>query len=99
MSRRLWPPSEWLSTQSPDQRSYRVDFSRLAAAFPDLRQEWDARRGARDLARRIREHQLTDTDRRRFTRLSRLAQLRERRALSPSLRWEAAAPVPDADHS
>jgi nucleoside-diphosphate-sugar epimerase len=73
----------------PDPRSYRVDFSRLEAAFPHLEQSWDTRRGAADLARRLREHGLTNADRPRFTRLHRLTELRERGALSPSLRWVA----------
>jgi nucleoside-diphosphate-sugar epimerase len=73
----------------PDARSYRVDFSRLEATFPHLEQEWDVRRGAADLALRLREHGLEDGDRPRFTRLHRLAELRERGALSPSLRWAA----------
>jgi nucleoside-diphosphate-sugar epimerase len=81
----------------PDPRSYRVDFSRLQAAFPDLEQAWDARRGASDLALRLREHDLAHADRPNFTRLHWLAQLRERGALSPSLRWET-APLPEADH-
>ena len=42
-----------------DPRSYRVDFSQAAAAFPGLDQEWDARRGAEDLAARFREFGLT----------------------------------------
>ena len=41
-----------------DPRSYRVDFSRAAAAFPDLVQAWDARRGAEDLARPVRRARL-----------------------------------------
>jgi nucleoside-diphosphate-sugar epimerase len=73
----------------PDARSYRVDFSRLEAAFPHLEQSWDTRRGAADLARRLREYGLTNADRPRFTRLHRLTELRERGALSPSLRWVA----------
>jgi hypothetical protein len=73
----------------PDPRSYRVDFSRLEATFPRLEQGWDARRGAADLALRIRERGLTNADRPRFTRLHRLAELREQGALSASLRWAA----------
>lgn len=73
----------------PDPRSYRVDFSRLAAAFPHLEQEWDLRRGAADLALRLRQPGFTDAARPRFTRLHRLAELRERGTLSPSLRWTA----------
>jgi nucleoside-diphosphate-sugar epimerase len=72
-----------------DPRSYRVDFSRLEAALPQLEQRWDARRGAAELARKLRDHGLTRSDRPHFTRLHRLSELRARRALSPSLRWAA----------
>jgi nucleoside-diphosphate-sugar epimerase len=78
----------------PDLRSYRVDFARFAAAFPHLRQRWDASRGAADLAARFREFVLTNAERPRFERLQRLAELRDLGRLSPSLRWEAAR-VPD----
>jgi nucleoside-diphosphate-sugar epimerase len=78
----------------PDPRSYRVDFSRFASAFPNLRQRWDAGRGAADLAGRFRELALTNADRPRFERLPRLAELRDLGRLSPSLRWEAAR-IPD----
>jgi nucleoside-diphosphate-sugar epimerase len=78
----------------PDPRSYRVDFSRFASAFPHLRQRWDASRGAADLAARFRELTLTNADRPRFERLRRLAELRDLGRLSASLRWEAAR-VPD----
>jgi nucleoside-diphosphate-sugar epimerase len=74
----------------PDLRSYRVDFSRLASAFPDLPQRWDVSRGAADLASRLREHALTNADRPRFARLQRLAERRDLGQLSPSLRWEEA---------
>ncbi len=80
------------SETGPDPRSYRVDFSRLEAAFPQLEQRWDTRRGAADLALRFREHGLTNADRPQFTRLHRLTELRERGALSPSLRWAAGQP-------
>jgi nucleoside-diphosphate-sugar epimerase len=80
----------------PDPRSYRVDFSRLEAAFPHLEQRWDAPRGAADLARRLRGHGLTNADRSRFTRLHRLTELRERGTLSPSLRWAAGQPLATA---
>lgn len=78
----------------PDLRSYRVDFSRLASAFPHLQQRWDASGGAADLASRFREFALTNADRPRFERLQRLAELRDFGRLSPSLRWEEAG-VPD----
>jgi nucleoside-diphosphate-sugar epimerase len=71
----------------PDPRSYRVDFSRLEATFPQLEQRWDTRRGAADLATRLRTHALRNADRSRFTRVRWLRELRDREMLSPSLRW------------
>lgn len=82
--------------RGPDPRSYRVDFSRLVSTFPNLRQRWDAGRGATDLAGRFRKLALTNADRPHFERLHRLAELRDLGRLSPSLRWEAAR-VPDRD--
>ena len=40
---------EFAGDASPDPRSYRVDFSALGRAFPDLELDWDARRGAEEL--------------------------------------------------
>jgi hypothetical protein len=75
-----------------DPRLYRVDFSRLKAAFPHLEQGWDVRRGAADLALWLRELGLSDALRPRFPRLHRLIDLRERGALSSSLRLTAGHP-------
>jgi nucleoside-diphosphate-sugar epimerase len=71
----------------PDPRSYRVDFSRLARAFPALTPAWDARRGSRNLLERLREHGMTSADRPRFNRLAWLTSLRSDGRLTPSLRW------------
>jgi nucleoside-diphosphate-sugar epimerase len=50
---------ELASDASPDPRSYRVDFSRLARAFPELRFEWDSRRGSEELVDAYRALPLT----------------------------------------
>jgi nucleoside-diphosphate-sugar epimerase len=71
----------------PDPRSYRVDFSRLARAFPALAPAWDARSGSRDLAERLREHGITPDDPPRFNRLAWLTALRDEGRLTSSLRW------------
>jgi nucleoside-diphosphate-sugar epimerase len=71
----------------PDPRSYRVDFSRLARAFPALTPRWNARSGSRDLLERLREHGFRAVDRARFTRLAWLMAQREEGALTASLRW------------
>lgn len=71
----------------PDPRSYRVDFSRLARAFPTLTQAYDTRRGSRDLLERLREHGFSEADRPRCIRLAWLTARREQGRLSESLRW------------
>jgi nucleoside-diphosphate-sugar epimerase len=72
----------------PDPRSYRVDFSRAAAAFPGWTQGWDARRGARDLVDRFAEYGLDAEDPVRFSRLAWLTALRTAGRLSATLYWE-----------
>jgi len=74
-----------------DQRSYRVDFSKLARTFPHLVLEWDAERGARELIDAYREVGLTkdDFDGDRYIRLRRLKSLLEEEKLDADLRWLA----------
>jgi nucleoside-diphosphate-sugar epimerase len=75
----------------PDPRSYRVDFSRLARAFPTLTPGWDVRRGSQDLLDRLREHGMTEADRPRLTRLAWLTARQDEGALTQSLRWASSA--------
>ena len=71
-----------------DPRSYRVDFSKIRAALPAYRPEWNARRGAEDLYARYREYGLTlDQVEQRFTRLRWLSQLQATNRLTESLQW------------
>ena len=65
---------------SPDPRSYRVDFSKFAARFPDCRFEWTAQRGADELVRAYESAGLTSDEFQggRYTRLTRLKYLLER---------------------
>jgi nucleoside-diphosphate-sugar epimerase len=76
-----------------DQRSYRVDFSKLEQMFPDLRFDWDARRGARELIDAYRDVGLTreQFDGDRYTRLRRLRRLLDEQALDRDLRWQPGA--------
>src|SRR5215207_8450248 len=84
---------EYAGSGDPDPRSYRVDFGKLARAFPDLELTWTARAGAEELAWAYRNAGLTldqfESD--RFTRLKRLRALLERGDLDQSLRWREAA--------
>jgi len=72
-----------------DPRSYRVDFSKLAGAFPELRLGWDARSGAQELVDAYRSVGLTveQFEGRAYFRLRQLRHLLESGALGDDLRW------------
>jgi nucleoside-diphosphate-sugar epimerase len=74
-----------------DERSYRVDFSKLRRAFPSLEPEWDAAKGARELVTAYRDQGLTwdDFDGDRYVRLRRLRHLLGEGALDAELRWRS----------
>jgi len=76
---------------SADQRSYRVSFSKLARAFPDLTFDWDAERGARELidAYRAVDLRWEDFDSERYVRIRRLRSLLDEGELDADLRWLA----------
>jgi nucleoside-diphosphate-sugar epimerase len=78
---------------SPDQRSYRVDFSKLGRLLPALTLDWDARRGGRELVDAYERVGLTreDFDGDRYVRLRRLRRLLDEGAVDPALRWESHA--------
>jgi nucleoside-diphosphate-sugar epimerase len=80
---------EFAGDASPDPRSYRVDFSALEAAFPDLTLDWDARRGAEELVDAYRAVGLTseDFEGRAYTRLRQLRYLLDEHRLDDDLRW------------
>jgi nucleoside-diphosphate-sugar epimerase len=61
----------------PDLRNYRVDFSKLAATFPDLNLRWRVRDGVDELAEAYAKHGLTydDFTSARFVRLGRIREL------------------------
>jgi nucleoside-diphosphate-sugar epimerase len=79
---------EFAEGAAPDPRSYRVDFGRFEAAFPEHRAEWTAREGTRELADAYRRVGLTweDFDGPRYTRLKRLRALLDSGELDGSLR-------------
>jgi nucleoside-diphosphate-sugar epimerase len=80
---------------SPDPRSYRVDFSRFEAAFPDFRFEWTAERGADELAAAYEAEGLTleQFEGHRYIRLGQLTRLLGNGSLDDGLRW-ASLPSP-----
>ena len=73
---------------SPDLRTYRVDFSKLARMVPTFRPRWTVRGGVEQLIRAYREHQLSTAEflGARFTRLKRINQRLEDGSLDSSLR-------------
>ena len=81
---------------SADQRSYRVDFSKIAHALPGLTFHWNAKRGARELAAAYSDVGLTKEsfDGDRYIRIRRLLTLREEGMLDDELRWRR-LPVAD----
>ncbi|MCS7006813.1 MAG: SDR family oxidoreductase [Thermoleophilia bacterium] len=77
---------------SSDPRSYRVDFSKLARAFPRMRFEWDAEQGVDELAEAYAALGLTLDEFQthgRFTRLACLKRLLSEGAIDDDLRWRA----------
>jgi nucleoside-diphosphate-sugar epimerase len=92
--RRRLPDCEvtYASDASPDPRSYRVDFSKLAATFPDCILGWTAERGTDELATAYEREGLTldELDRgHRYIRLNHLQRLLDADALQGDLRWAA----------
>jgi nucleoside-diphosphate-sugar epimerase len=82
---------EYAGTGEPDARSYRVDFGKLAAAFPDFRVEWTVERGVAEL---VEAYRATGLDEQtflgdRYVRLGRLQRLLQDGALDASLRRPA----------
>lgn len=71
-----------------DPRSYRVDFARLEQAFPDLRLEWDATGGTRELIDAYRANGLSEETFHgpSFTRLRQLHRLLDSGELDRTLR-------------
>jgi nucleoside-diphosphate-sugar epimerase len=82
---------EYAADGGPDPRNYRVSFDKLAHAFPDLKLEWNARKGAVELYDAVRAAGLTvdDFQGRRFIRLRQLTHLLDQNLLDGTLRWQA----------
>jgi nucleoside-diphosphate-sugar epimerase len=84
----------------PDLRTYRVDFSKLAATFPDLRMRWTVRAGVEQLVEAFERNGLTSEEflGSRYTRLARIKELTEAGDLDAGLRRVAvgSAPVPSS---
>lgn len=79
---------EYAADAGPDPRSYRVDFTKFAQAFPDCRLEWTARRGAAELHAAFERIGLTLElfEGHRYTRLRELTRRLAEGSLDESLR-------------
>ena len=80
----------------PDLRDYRVDFSKLAATFPDLNLRWRVPDGVGELAAAYARHGLSydDFTSPRFVRLRRIRELVTAGLLDQMLRRQASGPFP-----
>jgi nucleoside-diphosphate-sugar epimerase len=78
---------------SADNRSYRVDFSKLGRLLPGLTLDWNAERGGRELIDAYRGVGLTsdDFESDRYVRLRRIRTLLDDGAIDERLRWQSAA--------
>lgn len=75
----------------PDKRCYRVDCSKIERVLPAFQPQWDARKGARELADAYRKAGMTDVQFQGplYTRLLRIRELQEAGRIDESLRWTA----------
>jgi hypothetical protein len=80
---------EYASDAGPDPRSYRVDFGKLARTFPDLKPQWNASFGAKDLYAALQEAgvALADFQGRKYIRLAQIKHLLGSDRLDSTLRW------------
>jgi nucleoside-diphosphate-sugar epimerase len=75
----------------PDPRSYRVEFSKLAAALPAAKPVWTAQDGALELLAAFQSVALISDGFDSYTRLVRLKALVDQGVLDGDLRWQHAA--------
>jgi nucleoside-diphosphate-sugar epimerase len=81
---------EYAGKGGADPRNYRVDFTKLARTFPNLKLQWTARRGAQELYEACKAVALTanELQGRRFIRLNQLKHLLAGGRLDDTLRWK-----------
>ncbi len=80
---------EYSGNNSPDPRSYRVDFSKFSAHFPDFTPRWNAQLGAGQLVSQFHQTGMSveDFQGRKFNRLAQFKYLLDRGRLDSTLRW------------
>ncbi len=77
---------------SPDKRSYKVSFGKLADRLPELQMEWTVRRGVDECLEAYERAGITYDEfmSSRFLRIKRIRELLEAQRLDADLRWRAA---------
>jgi nucleoside-diphosphate-sugar epimerase len=82
-------------TAGPDERSYRVDFSKISRTLPGFRPQWNLRRGVMELYERFDAVGLTvnDFEGPRYQRLAHLKHLLDRGFIDDKFRITAAFPA------
>lgn len=80
---------EFADGASPDTRSYRVDFGKIARVLPAFKPKWDAKAGAEQLYHAYRSAGLTlqEFEGPRYQRISQVKQLMESAGIDNNLRW------------
>jgi len=80
----------------PDLRNYRVDFSKLAETFPDLKLRWSVRDGIDELVNAYIQYGMTYDDfmSSRFVRLRRIRELQAAGLVDDMLRRADGRPLP-----
>ena len=98
MVREAVPGSElsFAEGAGPDLRNYKVDFSKLEDAFPDLKLRWTVREGIAELISAYTEHCLTydDFTSSRYVRLRRIRELLDAGLVDGLLRRTTGQPFP-----
>ena len=86
---------EYAPGAGPDKRCYRVDFSLIEKTFPDLRPQWDARRGAHELYDAYQRTGLRagDFEGARYNRIDHIRKLLSEERLDTNLRWQIQTPA------
>jgi nucleoside-diphosphate-sugar epimerase len=79
----------YVDDASPDRRTYRVDFSKIATRLPEFQPQWTLQRGIEQLYKAYSKHGLT-VDRflsSRYLRIKHILELQARGVLDTALRW------------
>jgi len=80
---------EYAGKSDPDNRTYIVDFSKLANSLPTFQPKWNVRKGAIELHRAYQNAQLTfdEFQGRKYIRIKQLKYLMDEGRLDGTLRW------------